>query len=87
MLKKLLELLFHRLELRYFRERVKSLEDYIKSELRGEKIPLNDFEKKMILDCLVSKSYVEKVSNPETKRFIREIYRNLRPKIVEALKK
>ena len=87
MLKKLLEKIFHRQELKKLREDNKQLihDNQVFIEmLKGENLPFNIFEKKMMLDCLVSPGYKEKVSNPATKRFIRNVYRTLKAKLVEA---
>jgi hypothetical protein len=50
------------------------------------KVPLTLPEKKMILNALESSRYKAKVQDPETKRFIRIIYKTLREKIKESIK-
>lgn len=48
------------------------------------KITINEFERKMILDALLHKAYIEKVSLPQTKHFIRQIYKSLVERIANV---
>lgn len=50
------------------------------------KVALTLPEKQMILNALESSRYKAKVQDPETKRFIRIIYKTLREKIKESIK-
>lgn len=45
------------------------------------KINLTHFERLMILDALTDPCYKDKVQSPITKRFIREVYRELKEKV------
>jgi hypothetical protein len=78
MIRNILERIFHRSEL----ERLRLLNGLLK----GKEVPLSQFERKMIFDALCFPGYKQKVYTPSTKRFIREIYRNLKAKIAASIK-
>ena len=45
------------------------------------KIELNSKERQILLDALISPEYLDKVRQPQTPFFIRELYKNLKTKI------
>jgi len=45
------------------------------------KIELNSKERQILLDALISPEYLDKIRQPQTPFFIRELYKNLKMKI------
>ena len=78
----ILEKIFHIKELKSLREKNKKLVEQNVLILRGEAIHITQFERRMILDALIYDGYKAKIQNPKRKRFIRDIYRNLKDKII-----
>jgi len=50
--------------------------------MEGIQIELTSDERHMLLDALMQPAYVDKVQAPATKRFIREIYKKLKAKLI-----
>jgi len=54
------------------------------------KIELNSKERQVLLDALIHPGYLDKITQPQTPFFIRELYKNLKTKIsmqeVESMK-
>jgi hypothetical protein len=73
---RLLEIIFHRKELKELRERFQEYE-------HKDILVLSLSEKILILDALRDPHYIEKVQNPKTKYFIRQSYKNLVLKIAK----
>lgn len=60
MIENLLEMIFHKKELKQLKELNEKL-------LAGDCVPLTSFERKMILDALIDPCYLSKIHNPNTK--------------------
>jgi hypothetical protein len=69
---KILEIIFHRKELKDLRAKVSK-----------DALILSSSERLFILDALRDPHYIEKVQNPKTKYFIRQSYKNLVLKIAK----
>jgi len=50
--------------------------------MEGIQIELTSDERQMLLDALMHPTYIEKVQDPATERFIREIYKKLKAKLI-----
>jgi len=81
----LIEKIFRRKELYFLRGEVSALYTTV-NKLCESKIVLNQYERVMILDALCCKEYEDKVAEPKTRRFIREIYKDLKEKIKITIK-
>lgn len=81
----LIEKIFRRKELYFLRGETVGLYKTV-DKLCESKIILNQRERVMLLDALCCDEYVDKVSTPKTKYFIRKIYKNLKEKIKITIK-
>jgi hypothetical protein len=73
---KLLEIIFHKKELKELRERFQEYE-------HKDILVLSSSERLLILDALRDPAYIQKVQSPKTKYQIRQIYKNLVLKIAK----
>jgi hypothetical protein len=81
------EKIFHRKEVRLLRLRVKFLDKLIKSLEEKDYMILNRLEKLMIISALKAKEFRAEVELPATQAGIRKIYRELKEKFENEIKK
>ena len=68
------------------RDLEKAKANLIKSFTAGDSVCLTSFERQMILMAIDYKPYRDMISLPQTKRFVRDVWRGLREKIKASIK-
>lgn len=83
----LIEKVFKRMELHNIKLEASFLKDRVKHLTSGESVNLDQHERRMILSAIEYVPFREAVELPETKAYIRTIWRRLRRKIQLSIKK
>jgi hypothetical protein len=87
MLKKWIERIFRRQELEALAQEVGEKEEEIRLLTTGDSMKLDQHERRMILDAIEYIPFREAIELPETKAWIRIIWRDIRKKIQMSIKK
>ena len=86
MLKKIIEKIFRRKELADLKEDVQEKEAQIKRLITGETMHLDQHERRMILKAIETPTFEAIIEAPETKAYVRIVFRKLREKLKMSIK-
>lgn len=87
MLKKIIEKIFRRAELADLKEDVQEKKAQIKRLITGETMHLDQHERRMILKAIEAPTFKALIEAPETKAYVRVIFRRLREKLKLSIRK
>ncbi len=87
MLKKIIEKIFKRKELADLKEDVAKKRGKIKFLLCGETMHLDQHERRMILRAIELPPFREMIEAPKTKHYVRVVFKGLREKLKQSIKK